>query len=118
MKQKMILSVLFALSCCQADVTLPALIGDHMLVQRDVPVRIFGRAAAGEAVTVSFRGQNVQTTADPVGRWQVWLAPMKPAALNPVASSQRSRMIIAPAMSSETGRVRANGSKVRARASS
>src|SRR4051812_8854702 len=50
-QNKIILTALFALSCCQADVTLPALIGDHMLVQRDMPVRIFGKAAPGEAVT-------------------------------------------------------------------
>lgn len=79
MKLKTILTALFALSCCFADVRLPALIGDHMLLQRDVPVRIFGRAAVGEAVTVSFRGQSVQTTTDAIGRWEVWLAPMKPA---------------------------------------
>src|SRR5437879_2752642 len=79
MKHKTILSMLFALSYCQADVRLPAIIGDRMLVQRDAPVRIFGTAAAGEAVTVSFRDQNVRTTADAIGRWEVWLAPMKPA---------------------------------------
>jgi sialate O-acetylesterase len=65
---------------CQADVTLPGLMSDHMLVQRDAPVRIFGKAAVGEQVTVGFRGQSVQTAADGLGRWEVWLAPMKPAA--------------------------------------
>src|SRR3954454_4799170 len=79
MKPKTTLLTLFAVSCCYADVRLPALIGDHMLLQRDVPVRIFGKAAPGEQVNVSFRGQNIQTTSDPVGRWEVWLSPMKPA---------------------------------------
>lgn len=79
MNLRTIVTALFTLSCCQADVRLPALIGDHMLLQRDVPVRIFGKAQAGETVNVSFRGQAVQTVTDPLGRWEVWLAPMKPA---------------------------------------
>lgn len=49
-----------------------------MLLQRDIPVRIFGKASPGESVSVSFRGQNVQTTASLLGSWEVWLAPMKP----------------------------------------
>src|SRR4051794_33668534 len=75
-----ILFALFTLSYCRADVKLPAIIGDHMLLQRDVPVRIFGKATSGEGVNVSFRGQTVQTPADSLGRWEAWLAPMKPGA--------------------------------------
>jgi sialate O-acetylesterase len=79
-KARMFLGALFVASQCQADVKLPALIGDHMLLQRDKPVRIFGTADVGEPVKVTFRGQSVQTTADALGRWELWLAPMKPAA--------------------------------------
>lgn len=79
MKSRILISALFALSCSQAAIKLPALIGDHMLLQRDAPVRIFGKADPGERVSVAFRGQSVQTTADTLGRWEVWLAPMKPA---------------------------------------
>lgn len=78
MNTKLAFSALVALSCTFADVKLPALIGDHMLLQRDAPVRIFGKAAPGETVNVSFRGQSAQTAADPIGRWEVWLAPMQP----------------------------------------
>lgn len=80
MKLRMILGALFALSCCHADVKLPALISDHMLLQRDAPVRIFGKADVGEPVSVSFLGQTVKTVADSLGQWEAWLAPMKPAA--------------------------------------
>ena len=38
-----------------------------MLLQRDMPVRIFGKAQPGEAVSVSFRGQTAQTVTDPTG---------------------------------------------------
>ena len=43
-----------------ADVQLPGIISDHMLLQRDMPARIFGKAQAGEAVSVAFRGQTVK----------------------------------------------------------
>ena len=61
-----------------ADVQLPGIISDHMLLQRDVPVRIFGKATPGEGVTVSYRGRTAQTVTDPVGRWEVWLQPISP----------------------------------------
>ena len=58
-----------------ADVQLPAVISDHMLLQRDTPVRIWGKAEPGEAVSVAFRGQTVRTQADPLGRWFVFFTP-------------------------------------------
>jgi sialate O-acetylesterase len=61
-----------------ADVQLPALFSDHMLLQRDAPVRIFGKAQPGEAVAVTFRGQTAQAVTDTVGRWEVWLKPLSP----------------------------------------
>src|SRR5688500_16646449 len=80
MSTRITLTALLSFACCQADVRLPGLISDHMLLQRDVPVPIFGKASASETVTVSFRGQKAQTTADATGRWEAWLSPMKPAA--------------------------------------
>ena len=57
-----------ALACdAFADVQLPGIISDHMLLQRDMPVRIFGKAQPDEAVSVAFRGQTVQTVTDPSG---------------------------------------------------
>ncbi len=61
-----------------AEVKLPGIISDHMLLQRDAPARIFGKADPGEAVTVAFRGQTARTTADTLGRWEVWLQPLTP----------------------------------------
>ncbi len=61
-----------------ADVQLPGIISDHMLLQRDMPVRIFGKAQPGEAVSVAFRGQTALTVTDAVGRWEVWLRPLSP----------------------------------------
>ena len=46
-----------------ADVRLPALFGDGMVLQRDQPLPVWGWADAGEEVTVSFRDQSQTATA-------------------------------------------------------
>jgi sialate O-acetylesterase len=56
-----------------AAVTLPAVIDNHMVVQRDVPLPIWGYADAGEKVSVTFRGETKKTRADGEGRWRVTL---------------------------------------------
>lgn len=68
--------LLWAFWPLRAEVRLPALIADHMVVQRDAPVRIYGWAAPGEAVTVRLAGQSVSTSADETGRWEAWLRPL------------------------------------------
>lgn len=35
-----------------ADVSLPNIFGDHMVLQRDQPNKVWGKAAAGEKITV------------------------------------------------------------------
>ncbi|HWR51363.1 MAG TPA: sialate O-acetylesterase, partial [Bryobacteraceae bacterium] len=59
----------------RADVTLPAILTDHMVIQRNLPVHIWGKAAPGEPVAVTFRGEAKSTAADTIGRWSVYLAP-------------------------------------------
>ncbi len=58
-----------------AEVHLPAVLTDHMVLQRGRPVHVWGRADVGEAVTVSFRGQTATATPDELGQWSVFLAP-------------------------------------------
>jgi sialate O-acetylesterase len=66
-----------AATLLHAEVRVPKIISNHMLVQRGVPVRIWGTASAAEAVTVSMAGQSVKTQADATGRWEAFLAPIK-----------------------------------------
>src|SRR4051794_14490430 len=61
-------------------VRLSAQFSDHMVVQRDVPVPIWGEAAPGAQVTVAFAGASVAATADDDGRWRVALPPMPASA--------------------------------------
>jgi sialate O-acetylesterase len=64
-------------SAASADVTLPALVGDNMVVQQGVPVRIWGKAAPGERVTVSMAGKSAAATAGADGRWEVRIGPFE-----------------------------------------
>lgn len=67
--------LLVLVSTVRAEVTLAPLFSDHAVLQCDKPVPVWGRAAAGEKVAVSFRGQALDTVADAEGRWSVTLAP-------------------------------------------
>ncbi len=72
-----VLAVLALTGWVSAEVELPALISDHMLLQQEVPVRIWGWANPGEQVRVEFRGQNVSAAADSGGEWEVFLSPLE-----------------------------------------
>lgn len=56
-------------------VTLPALFSDHMVLQRGLPVHLWGSAQPGETVTAAFRDQTQHATADNLGLWSLYLAP-------------------------------------------
>ena len=60
-----------------ADVRLPDVISHSMVLQRDVPVPVWGKAEPGEAVTVRFAGQTKRTTTDSKGNWRVDLDPLR-----------------------------------------
>jgi len=66
-------------TAARADVKLPPVISDHMVLQRDVAAPIWGNAAPGERITVAIAGQTLTTTADAQGHWLVRLAPLKVA---------------------------------------
>jgi sialate O-acetylesterase len=55
---------------------LPGIFSDHMVLQRDMPVPVWGLAKAGDTVTVSFAGQAKMATADRFGRWILRLEPL------------------------------------------
>src|SRR5688500_16398411 len=59
----------------QAAVKPHGLFTDNAVLQRGMPVPVWGTAAEGEKVTVSFRGQRVSTTASG-GKWSVRLRPL------------------------------------------
>jgi sialate O-acetylesterase len=71
------LLVLIAAPPARAEVKLASIFGDSMVLQQGLPVPVWGRAEAGEEVTVTFGDQSKTATADEQGRWEVKLDQLK-----------------------------------------
>lgn len=69
-------------SAVSAAITLPAIIGSHMVLQRNQALPIWGWGNPGEEVTVSFAGKTVKTTCNQEGSWKVVLEAL-PASKDP-----------------------------------
>lgn len=66
------------------EVKLPPVLSDHMVLQRDMPVPVWGTAAPGEKIVVRFRGQRKMATADGGGKWLVRLDPLTAGGPSPL----------------------------------
>lgn len=73
----------------RADVRLPELFTDHMVLQQGKPLTVWGWAPHGEKVTVEFKGQKV-STASVEGRWKVTLSRL-PASAEPATLRVQGR---------------------------
>ena len=91
----LVVALMTVSAVASADVRLPGIISDHMVVQRGAPVRIFGTAEPGESVSVVFRGQTVNATADALGRWEVWLDPLMPGPAADMTISGTNTLVVA-----------------------
>jgi len=60
-----------------AQIRLPALVKDSMVLQRQSPIHIWGWAGAGEKITVRFNGKKSTTTTAANGRWGLVLPSME-----------------------------------------
>jgi sialate O-acetylesterase len=69
-----LLSVTLAAGVARAEVKLPSIFSDHMVVQRDQPIPIWGWAAAGEKVTVTLGDKSTEAVAGADGKWSAKLA--------------------------------------------
>lgn len=75
---------LAALSLCvllgsldvQAQVRLPRLVRDSMILQRDTRISIWGWAGPKEKITIRFNGKRYHAVTGADGRWRLWLQPM------------------------------------------
>lgn len=61
-------------------VVLPPVLASHMVLQRDMPVPIWGTADPNETISVSFGAQKKAVTADAEGKWMVKLDPLQASA--------------------------------------
>ncbi len=71
----------------QADVKLPPILSSHMVLQRELPVPIWGTAAPNEKVTVKFRTQEKTATANDKGDWSIKLDPLTAGGPDPLTVS-------------------------------
>ena len=68
---------------CDAAVQLPAIFGSHMVLQRELPLPIWGRADPGESVTVELatadgkEKQTASTKTGPDGKWRITFKPIR-----------------------------------------
>ena len=60
-----------------AAVTLPSVLSDGVVLQREQPIKIWGKALPGEQVTVKLKSSKAKTVADDSGKWSVTLSPLK-----------------------------------------
>lgn len=83
-----LLSLLLVATSLQAEVKLPAIFSDGMVLQQAQLVRIWGTAEAGEDVKVIFGGQSHSSVTDPTGKWSLTLNPMN-------ANAQPADLVVA-----------------------
>ena len=74
------LLVFSAVSLRSEPVSPAKIFSDHMVLQRQRPVPVWGKADASVTVVVEFAGQSVRATADAHGRWKLALRPMEASA--------------------------------------
>ena len=67
--------LLAVLVCAHAEVSLNSIFSDHMIIQKGVPVPVWGTAGENEKITVSFNGQTMFAITSN-GKWMVRLLPM------------------------------------------
>jgi len=72
-----VLAAFCLLDCVQAEVRVHHVFDNNMVLQREKPVRVWGWADAGEAVTVQFAGQAKTVTSGTDGAWAVDLDPLE-----------------------------------------
>ena len=73
MKKVILFASLFSTVLLCAKVELPSIFSKHAVLARHAKVPVWGKAAPGEKVTVSFNKQTVSTVAGKDGKWRVFL---------------------------------------------
>ena len=68
-------TVIFFSGAVFANITLPKIFGDNMVLQRNKPIHIWGWAATGEKITVQFNKQKKTIKTGATGKWELMLLP-------------------------------------------
>jgi sialate O-acetylesterase len=70
------LLMLLSAIAAKADIKLPQVFSDHMVLQRNKPIHVWGWASSGEAVKVALGTASQSTRANKQGKWEVFLPAM------------------------------------------
>ncbi|MCE0497745.1 MAG: sialate O-acetylesterase [Methylacidiphilales bacterium] len=68
--------ILGMIGSLRADVKMPAIFGDHMVLQQEMTLPVWGTADPGEKVTVTVGAETAAAAADATGKWMVKLPPL------------------------------------------
>lgn len=93
--------MLLAPSAALADVRLPSLISDHMVLQRSQAAPIWGWADAGETVTVGIAGQSHTVQAGADGRWKVVLDRIEKAGPHTLTVKGKNSLTVSDVLAGE-----------------
>ena len=79
MKKTFLFLCVFAMICtlCNAEVRLPQIFQNGMVLQRGMPIPVWGQGDPQETITVTLNRKSCTTTADVNGYWRVNLPAMK-----------------------------------------
>jgi sialate O-acetylesterase len=68
--------IIGGLADAQAEVRMPAIFGDHMVLQREIKLPVWGWAKPGEKITATFKKQTRTTVAGSDGKWRIDFEPV------------------------------------------
>ncbi len=77
-----------------ADIRLPALFNDNMVLQRDMKIPIWGWGDPGEKVVVHLGEQRVKTKTSPDGTWKLYLSPIESGGPYQLTISGKNKIVI------------------------
>ncbi len=72
-----IIGLFISIASISAKVRLPKLFTNNMVLQRDMPVKIWGWADAGEEITITFLENEYSTVTSSFGAWEIKLPSQK-----------------------------------------
>jgi len=85
----MILTTIFIAFNASAQLLLPSIFSDDMVLQRNMKIPVWGKSSPETKITVSFHGQKKVASTDKEGNWKIFLSPI-PADSNPQEMSIES----------------------------
>ncbi len=93
--------LLAAAPSCFAEIKLAGIFGDHMVLQRECEVPVWGWANPQENVTVTFDGQSKQATADASGKWMVKLDALSAGGPHSLTASGSNKVTVSDVLIGE-----------------